>query len=587
MYKAVVLVLALSLLALAAPDQPLTALPEETPVVTGPALMNPAGTVSPVGDHQPVVGTVDTIGGSTYDWWANGPAIRMLVNSPGYGVHALFMYSASTSGTTFPDRNMRYNFYDYNNRSWNWIDPDFMQSGVNTFTYRTGYGSLDARPSDGVAVISAHHSTSTLAPVLARDMAPGAGIFEYLPGEPAIDNYEWPWVSVGHQEYYQLAMIDYATSDLLYWTRSTDYTHWDSPLEVPPPQPHPYFPTHQIATSKVSGSQKVVITWVNTEALPYPGFYRLSNDGGTTWEPPTDIPWPPAYGGDTTTSYHITSIFPMFDRNDRMHVVANVMPVVGGTGYVIPAQLWHWCPDNTPNWSHITTAGCDPANLGAALGYNAIYACRPSLGEDQYGNLFVAWEQFDSANVEPGPPERLRADIFWSSSTDNGQTWTEPTKLTQPSTATNRFPCILDYIEDTVMVCYIIDQHAGFSIYPEGPVTNNPAVVHKWPNPYAGGIQSGPKAEPFRFTACPRPNPFSLGTTIQYFVPSTGKAAIDIFDITGKPIRNLVSGRRAVGRYSAVWDGADDAGQKVPAGVYLCRYVLDRHSLTTKLTLTN
>ena len=84
---------------------------------------------------QSYIGRLDTIGGTTYDWWTSHNVHRSLVNSPQYGIHAAWVYSASTSGTDFPDRNMRYNFYDYTIRQWNWTDPDYMQSGMNVFVH--------------------------------------------------------------------------------------------------------------------------------------------------------------------------------------------------------------------------------------------------------------------------------------------------------------------------------------------------------------------------------------------------------------------------------------------------------------------
>ena len=99
---------------------------------------------------------MDTIGGTTYDWWSNSGAVRLLVNSPQFGIHAAWMSSVSGSGTTFPDRNMRYNFYDYSTRQWNWIDRDYMDGGVNMFTERTGYGNIDADDSTGMVSVVAH-----------------------------------------------------------------------------------------------------------------------------------------------------------------------------------------------------------------------------------------------------------------------------------------------------------------------------------------------------------------------------------------------------------------------------------------------
>src|SRR5512143_2623126 len=120
--------------------QPMTVLPKEGKVL--PSF--PQSGSGPVREARFTIGAVDTIGGTTYDWGANGPALRMLVRVPGMGVHALFMYSADMSNTAFPDRNMRYNFYTDSISAWNWNDPDFMQSGVNVFAERTGYGCLAA-----------------------------------------------------------------------------------------------------------------------------------------------------------------------------------------------------------------------------------------------------------------------------------------------------------------------------------------------------------------------------------------------------------------------------------------------------------
>ncbi|MBM3314962.1 hypothetical protein FJY71_03860, partial [candidate division WOR-3 bacterium] len=139
------------------------------------------------------VGWLDTIGGTTYDWQGQGPVHRMYCNAPPYGRHALWMYSASTSGTVFPDRNMRYNFRDETTGDWNWIDPDFMASGVNVYGERSGFGNLGVDPQTGVAVTCAHQG-SPLHPALARDMASGAGIFEFCPGP---DGYQWPVLAVG------------------------------------------------------------------------------------------------------------------------------------------------------------------------------------------------------------------------------------------------------------------------------------------------------------------------------------------------------------------------------------------------------
>jgi hypothetical protein len=99
---------------------------------------------------------LDTIGGTTYDLQACGPVHPTLSCAPGHGVHALWSYSGETSDS-FPDLNTRYNFYDFSIGAWNWVDPDYMQSGVNVFfplSNRASGGCLAIEPATGVAVVS-------------------------------------------------------------------------------------------------------------------------------------------------------------------------------------------------------------------------------------------------------------------------------------------------------------------------------------------------------------------------------------------------------------------------------------------------
>jgi len=467
----------------------MTALPEERPMPSGAAV----APKQPVRSGVPFdisIGTLDTIGGTTYDWQFSGPVWRVIVDSRVCGIHAVWMYSADMSSSTFPDRNMRYNFYN-TGWGWTWPDPDFMYSGVNVFEWRSGYGSIDV-DTNGVAVISAHHSTGGgFAPMVARDVDVGAGIFEYSYGEPTIDGYGWPCIGVNMNNYCQLAMIDYASQDDLYWSRLTDQG-WGPAVYMA----SPLFPDHNIATSKVHGSNKVCITWVVTPASGYeqePGFYRESPDGGDNWNSPVNIGFPPAFspGSDTVPSFYITSLFPFYDNDDRLNIVANVQPRVNDTNWVNPSEIWHYCPDDTPHWNRIHIAGCDPGNMQGSVGYNATYACRPSIGQDDYGDLFVAWEQFDSANVET-TTNCLRADIWASGSTDGGLTWSTALKLATPGTASCRFPSICDLLwpGDSLAVLYEVDQCAGFFVMGEGPGTENPVVVQKVP--VDSIIQRGP-----------------------------------------------------------------------------------------------
>ena len=68
------------------------------------------------------------------------------------------------------------------------------------------------------------------------------------------------------------------------------------------------------------------------------------------------------------------------------------------------------------------------------------------------------------------------------------------------------------------------------------------------------------------------PNPFNPSTTLSYDVPAGGgDVRLDVLDARGRLVRTLVAERRAEGRHEAAWNGRDDAGRRLPSGVYFAR----------------
>jgi hypothetical protein len=67
------------------------------------------------------------------------------------------------------------------------------------------------------------------------------------------------------------------------------------------------------------------------------------------------------------------------------------------------------------------------------------------------------------------------------------------------------------------------------------------------------------------------PNPFAGATTMELAMPASGPASLAIYDLSGRRMRRLVSGDVAAGSQHVVWDGRDDAGRRVPNGLYLAR----------------
>lgn len=81
------------------------------------------------------------------------------------------------------------------------------------------------------------------------------------------------------------------------------------------------------------------------------------------------------------------------------------------------------------------------------------------------------------------------------------------------------------------------------------------------------------------------PNPFFSETTIRYTVAESVEVNLDIIDISGRLVRTLVQGTRVPGHFSIKWDGTDEAGTEVNAGIYFCRFQTQGFTQTRKALL--
>jgi len=81
------------------------------------------------------------------------------------------------------------------------------------------------------------------------------------------------------------------------------------------------------------------------------------------------------------------------------------------------------------------------------------------------------------------------------------------------------------------------------------------------------------------------PNPFNPITTIIYSLPVSGYVHLDIYNIVGQKIRTLVNRFSHAGSHSVVWDGLDDQGNPVAAGLFFYRLHSGIKVFTKKMLL--
>jgi hypothetical protein len=218
------------------------------------------------------------------------------------------------------------------------------------------------------------------------------------------------------------------------------------------------------------------------------------------------------------------------------------MPQPTGEFGIAPAILW--IPEQLPTASVVATFRAD-----AAAGGNKLTL------------------------VLMGDPAGASASV-WRSTSDEFETRTSlteaPVPLGEPT---------FEYLDRTAAVgrtyYYWVQLHeADGTSFWNGPVA---ATFHG--------------AASLTFAAPARPNPVVGRTEIAYAVGAdiagSGPVAVRLalHDLLGRRVRVLHEGRQGMGQYSVHWDGRDESGRSVGAGVYYLHFAAGPVRQTSKVSV--
>jgi len=81
------------------------------------------------------------------------------------------------------------------------------------------------------------------------------------------------------------------------------------------------------------------------------------------------------------------------------------------------------------------------------------------------------------------------------------------------------------------------------------------------------------------------PNPFNPSTTIAFDLISPSDVKIDIYNVKGQLVKNLVHKAYQTGSHTIVWDGRDYNGNACGTGVYLYKMTADKTIQTKKMMM--
>jgi len=82
------------------------------------------------------------------------------------------------------------------------------------------------------------------------------------------------------------------------------------------------------------------------------------------------------------------------------------------------------------------------------------------------------------------------------------------------------------------------------------------------------------------------PNPFNHQTTVKYQLDKPAKIKIEIINLSGQVVKLLTDKHQSTGEHVIIWNGTDNAGNKLPEGMYFnCLYIENRIVASRRIIL--
>ena len=82
------------------------------------------------------------------------------------------------------------------------------------------------------------------------------------------------------------------------------------------------------------------------------------------------------------------------------------------------------------------------------------------------------------------------------------------------------------------------------------------------------------------------PNPTRGAVRLEYEQPASGHVTVEFLDVSGRRIRRVADAFEVVGRHRVTWDGKDEQGTAVPAGLYFWRITSATSVVTGRLVVS-
>jgi len=397
--------------------------------------------------------------------------------------------------------------------------------------------------------------------------------FSFLP-RIAVDSEGRPHVVWNHHAIFPDGAIYYTTLTDSGWTEPLNLTPWNSTRYAPDIAIDGNGLIHVIWTDYIFGNGEIVHSYFDGEA--WSPIENVSNDSLDSGRPRIAI-----------------------DEQDHLHVAWMNYAWIG-----IACEIYYSSYDGN-SWS---------PELNISLS-DTMDSTDPDLTLDPDGNPNIVWSQVTAYNPVV---EEILYRCF------NGLIWSSVQNLTNLGLRTAGYPqiaissqgieCVFfclsrDYGDPYVNYMYCIDSRWSYpdSIWGEEYMGGMSAIAVNDDDIFHGCISTGFGGVSDIGYACNEsfsqvvtdpipiisiqpafsiyPNPHNSIAKIQYDLPLNSETSLYIYDAKGQLISELQNGNQIAGVHEELWDGTNQLGKEVSAGIYFVRLLLDGRPITQKLVL--
>lgn len=192
----------------------------------------------------------------------------------------------------------------------------------------------------------------------------------------------------------------------------------------------------------------------------------------------------------------------------------------------------------------------------------SVYDCPASLIGDEPSDLIIFIGQPVILRFTPTPSPQLSAQgtpaIQWQK---DHQNLTDGGRISGATTPTL-----------TITQAMASDTGWYHAVVTDGAIVQPTRLARVSLNPISDVADPLVSTRPRLMLEALSPNPFAGGTRVRFAMPRSGDARVDVYDVTGRHVRTLLSeAMLSAGLHTLLWDGRNDSGVRAEVGTYLVR----------------